>query len=57
MNPQPVIIHGVRCFLQCWGRDDYRVRRWDTGAEVAQAPRRFLAIARAAAILHAPGAA
>lgn len=57
MNPQPIFIHGVRCFLACWGADDYRVQRWDTGAELAREPRRLQAISLAARLLHTPEAA
>jgi hypothetical protein len=48
-------IHGVPCSLLRVG-DGYHVTRIDTGAKVAQAPQRFLAVARAAIVLHTPTA-
>jgi hypothetical protein len=48
-------IHGVPCSLLRVG-DAYRVTRTDTGAKVAEAPQRFLAVARAAILLNTPTA-
>jgi hypothetical protein len=48
-----IVIHGVAAYI-CGSTDDYRVVRADTGAELSRAPRRFLAIARAATLLHTP---
>lgn len=53
MNVHPITIHGVQCVL-IGASDDYRVLRTDTGATLATACRRFLAIARAARLLHTP---
>lgn len=53
LTPQPVVIHGVPCLLHGQA-GDYRVARSDSGAQLAQAPRRFLALARAAVLLHTP---
>lgn len=48
-----VRIHDVPCAIVPAG-ESWRVVRIDTGAKVAQAPQRFLAIARAALVLHTP---
>lgn len=49
-------IHNVPCTLLRVG-SGWHVIRTDTGAKVAQAGQRFLAIARAAIVLHTPRAA
>lgn len=46
-------IHNVPCAVQRIG-DSWQVVRTDTRATVSQAPQRFLAIARAAILLHTP---
>lgn len=48
-----VLIHGVPCAI-AGETDAYRVVRMDSGAVVSHAPRRFLAIALAAKVLHTP---
>jgi hypothetical protein len=50
-----VVIHSVPCFVTGTA-GDYHVLRADSQAEVCVAPRQFQAIARAAVLLHTPGA-
>jgi hypothetical protein len=47
-------IHRVPCAVLRL-HDGWHVIRIDTGAKVSRAPMRFLAIARAAIVLHTPG--
>lgn len=54
MTPVFISIHGVRCLVLLWARDEYRVQRADTGVTLATAPRRLQAIAKAAVLLHTP---
>jgi hypothetical protein len=46
-------IHNVPCSVVRVGTS-WRVVRTDTGAKVSEAPQRFLAVARAAIVLHRP---
>jgi hypothetical protein len=46
-------IHRVPCSVMRVGTN-WRIVRMDTGAKVSAAPQRFLAIARAAIVLHRP---